>query len=117
MKVNHIFFSTLIVACVGSLGQAKAQLQFNPSYQLDRVVYNISDDKIREVLENEKEKTAFKKGQSLDKQTFRKELNRIDSLVKLKVDPNFDKGQIKFQVDTTSAKNQFSVITLIAKNN
>ena len=116
MKVNHIFFSTLIIACVGTLGQANAQSDFSPAYKLERVVYNISDDKIREVLEKEKEKTAFKKGQSLDKQTFRKELNRIDSLVKLKVDPNFDKSQIKFQVDTTSAKNQFSVITLIAKN-
>ncbi|MFD2164347.1 hypothetical protein ACFSJU_18215 [Paradesertivirga mongoliensis] len=116
MKINRIFFSTVIVACIGTLGQAKAQSNFNPEYKLDRVVYNISDDKIREVLENEKEKTAFKKAQSLNKQTFKKEIERIESLVKLKVNPNFDKNQIKFQVDTTSVKNRFSVVTLIAKN-
>lgn len=115
MKVNHIFFSTLVVACFATLGQAKAQSNLNPVYKLDRVAYKVSDDKIREVLANENEKTAFKKGQSLNYETFKKELGRIDSLVKLKADPNFDKSQIKFEVDTVSAKNLFSVVTLIRK--
>lgn len=61
MKVNHIFFSTLIIACVGTLGQVKAQSKFNPAYKLDQVIYNVSDDKIRDVLEKEKGKTIFKK--------------------------------------------------------
>jgi hypothetical protein len=115
MKTNHIFFSTVVVAYFGMLNQAKAQSDLNPVYKLDRVVYNVSDNKIREVLENEKENTAFKKGQSLNRETFMKELGRIDSLVKLKADLNFDKSQIKFEVDTISAKNLFSVVTLIAK--
>lgn len=100
---------------IGLINQSKAQSSFNPAYKLDKVFYKISDDKIRQVLENEKERTAFKKGQSLDKQTFKNEIERIESVVKLKVDPNFDKSQIKFQVDTTSATNLFSVVTLIAK--
>lgn len=107
------FILTAIIAFIASSIQAQSKL--DPTYKLDRVVYKVSDDKIREALQGEKERTSFKKGQSLDREMFVAERDRIEKVVKLKVDPGFDKRQIKFQVDTNSANNSFSVVTVIAQ--
>ena len=115
MKTPLFFILAAIIVFVATSGQA--QPKFNPTYKLDRIVYKISDNKIREAVQAEKEKTSFKKGQSLDRQTFNNERERIEKLVKLKVDTGFDKSQIKFEIDTSSGNNLFSVVTVIAKNN
>lgn len=99
-----IFMALLMQGCAGTMQfQAK-------HYSLDHIVYNIADGQIRQILESEKAKTAFKPGQQLDGTIFEKERDRIESVVQRSMDPEFDKKRITFVVDTTLMDDRFSVI-------
>nr|WKN38902.1 hypothetical protein K4G66_09320 [Tunicatimonas sp. TK19036] len=117
MKTNVIFtlltLSSLLTVASCSSSQ---QFQTKQEYKLDRVVYDIDDDQIRDVLKARKTETAFKRGQSLDIKTFEKERKRIERVVKQEVDPAFDKKYITFQIDTTLADQRYSIETTVRRN-
>ena len=85
------------------------QFQAKNEYKLKQVVYNIEDDRIREVLEQRKQETAFAPGQALNKKSFEKERKRIVKLVQENVDAGFDKDLVTFLVDTALTAQKYSV--------
>ncbi|NEU07004.1 hypothetical protein GZH53_01655 [Flavihumibacter sp. R14] len=115
MKTNNSFFIIAFIALMATISNANAQSPLKATYKLDRVSYRVADEDMRLVLESEKANTEFKSGQIFDKQTFEKERERIAKVIKERVDPGFDKKQIRFLVDTTQVKNLFSIETVIAR--
>ena len=105
--------SLLIFSCSSNKKIASFEKEPKQEYKLERIVYDIKDNKSRLLLENEVKKTEFEKGQSLDKITFIKERKRITSLIRKKINPDFSEEKIRFEVDTTLADNKFSVLAIV----
>jgi predicted type IV restriction endonuclease len=116
MKFKNSFLIIAFIVLLATVSNARAQSPLKATYTLDKVTYRIADERMWLVLESEKANTELKTGQIFNRQTFEKERQRIAGLIKQKVDPAFDKNQIRFLVDTTQARNSFSVEILIAKN-
>jgi hypothetical protein len=113
MKLRSLLTPALLSGILFSAITAKSQTQKVPEYKLEKVVYNINNDKIRDILETEKSNTSFKKGEPLNKAVFEKERVRIESLVKAKVDRSFTKDQVNFRIDTTLSNHMYAVETVI----
>ncbi|HWV73859.1 MAG TPA: hypothetical protein VN040_19200 [Pseudosphingobacterium sp.] len=116
MKLKSLLFPTLIAGVMFLTTTAKSQTEKPLEYKLERVIYNISNDKIREVLEAEKSNTSFKKGQPFNIAVFKKERARIETLVRAKMDSTFTKDQVSFRIDTTLSNHMYAIETIISNN-
>jgi hypothetical protein len=108
-----IFAMSLISGILISCSSTKQTTSFKKDYKLDKVVYDIKDNNVRLLLKNQINKTEFKKGQSLNTSTFIKERKRIVKLIRKNQNPDFSEDKISFVIDTTFAKNKFSVTTIV----
>ncbi len=102
-----VFFTTTSIVT----GNLKASE--NPNRKLERVTFNVDNDRVRTVLEKNRNATFFKKDQLLNMDVFQKERARIVQLVQNKADVNFSAEQVKFYVDTTASADHFTVETRI----
>lgn len=110
--MNNVFPIIVLLVALLSVKAVVASLKENPDRKLKKVVFNIKDDLVRQVVEKEKNATLFKYDQSFDQQIFDKERTRIEKLVRSDVSPTFSREQVKFRVDTT-ASDAFTVETII----
>ena len=108
-----LFASILIFSCASKEKMADFEKDVKQNYKLEKIVYQIKDNKSRNLLESQVKKSKFKKGQSLDKETFTKERARITNLIRKNIDPNFSKKNIRFEIDTTLAENKFSILAIV----
>lgn len=112
MGAKRVFPIFVLLVALLSVKAIVASPTENPDRKLKKVVFNIKDDLIRQVVEKEKNATLFKYDQRFYQQTFDKERTRIERLVQSNVSPAFAKEQVKFRVDTTSS-GTFTVETII----
>jgi len=114
LKRVTLFFATILIfSCASKEKVADFEKNVKQNYKLEKIVYQIEDNKSRILLENQVKKTEFKKGQILNKETFIKERARITDLVRKNIDPNFSKENIRFEIDTTLADNKFSILAIV----
>lgn len=116
MKLKSLLAPTLLTGAMFLTTIVKSQTEKPTEYKLERVIYSVSNDKIREVLEAEEPNTSFKKGEPLNMALFEKERVRIETLVKAKVDSAFDKAQVNFHVDTTLSNHMYVIETVVSGN-
>ncbi|GAA0763277.1 hypothetical protein [Psychroflexus lacisalsi] len=108
-----IFAAFLMCVTIISCSTAKQSSDFNIDYKLEKVVFDVKDNRVKQLLERQKNKTEFKKGQSLKKSTFTKERSRIVKLIRENHNSNFSVNKIRFEIDTTLADNKFSVVAIV----
>ena len=119
MKTSKFIFITflicgIIVSC--SSTQQTVDLEKDnifDKYKFDKITYNIKDNNVQQLLENHKNETKFKKGESLKISTFTNEKNRIVALIRKNQNPDFSEDKVSFEIDTTLVRNKFSVVTTI----
>lgn len=105
--------SLFIFGCSSNKKIASFEEDFKQDYKLEKIVYDIKDNKSRRLLEKEVEQTKFKKGQSLAKLIFINERKRITSLIRKNINPDFSEDKVRFEIDTTLANNKFSVLAIV----
>ena len=103
----------LIGGFVVSCSSAKKSRDLEKKYKLEKIVYDIQDNNLRHLLESQKKQTVFEKGQSLKKSTFVKERKRIVTLIRENQNPDYSENKVRFEIDTTLAKNRFSVVAIV----
>lgn len=114
MKTIKLILSAILICVITiSCSTAKQSMDFNKDYTLDKVVYDIKDNRVRQILESHKNQTEFRKGQSLKKSTFTKERSRIVKLIRENHNSDFSENKIRFEIDTTLANNKFSVVAIV----
>ncbi|MFK7781479.1 hypothetical protein [Psychroserpens sp.] len=116
MKILKLILAmSLISGVLTSCSSTKQTTSFKKDYQFDKVVFDIKDNNVKLLLENQINKTKFRKGQSLNTSTFIKERKRIVKLIRKNHNPDFSEDKISFVIDTTLSKNRFSVTTIVKK--
>ena len=114
MKTLKLFFAlSLIGGILVNCSSTEKAIDFKKDYKFEKITFDIKDNDLRLLLESQKNKTKFKKGQPLKTATFIKERKRIVTLIRKNQNPDFSENKILFEVDTTLTKNKFSVIAVV----
>ena len=119
MKSSKFIFITfmicgIIVGCSSTQQTVdKEKDNIFDKYKFDKITYDIKDNNVQQLLENHKNETKFKKGESFKISTFTKEKNRITALIRKHQYSNFSEDRVRFEIDTTLIRNKFSVVTTI----
>jgi hypothetical protein len=108
--ISAIFLISGFFVCCSS---AKRKTELEKKYKLEKIVYDVQDNNLRQLLESQKKQTVFKKGRPLKKSTFIKERKRIVALIRKNQNPNYSENKVRFEIDTTLAKNRFSVVAIV----
>jgi hypothetical protein len=82
-------------------------------YRLSEVTYRVDDERLGKVVKAARRKSVFKEGQPYSIYDFDQERTRLLALLRKHGVPNLPWRQIAFEVDTTLADLQFSVVTVI----
>jgi hypothetical protein len=82
-------------------------------YRLSQVTYRVDDERLGKVVQAARRKSVFKKGQPYSIYDFDQERTRLLTLLRKHGVPDLPWRQIAFEVDTTLADQQYSVVTVI----
>jgi len=114
MKTFKLILAAFLMCVITiSCSTAKQSTDFKNDYTLEKVVFDIKDNSVRNLLESKKSETEFVMGQSLKKYTFFKERSRIVKLIRENHNSDFSENKIRFEIDTTLANNKFSVVAIV----
>lgn len=103
-----VVFIFLMFGC----SSTSKDLQATNSYRLDKIVFNIQDDSMREALQSDY-KTALAYNQEMNIEAFKTERDKIYSFIVENVNPDFDRSNIKFLVDSTQVQGKYRITAII----
>ena len=111
----------VIVSLLTCLLLANCQTAKKPSsqpapgmpYRLSEISYRVDDNQLQKAVNRARRKSVFKEGQPYSIYDFDKERKRLLALLEKKGVKDLNWRQISFEVDTTLADQQFSVIAVI----
>lgn len=112
MKGAITILSILFALSAYNCSTTKQSHQSYNIYHLDRIVFDIRDNEIRNTVQSDYQ-TNFNLNQELTLETFNIEREKLYSFIIHNVDPYFQKSSIQFLVDTTQIKGKFIVTTVI----
>lgn len=113
MKTLKSIFALLTLTCFINCSTSKQATVLENDYKLETVEYNVADSSIEDLLYTHKDKTKFKKGQSIKTSTFIKERERIVKLIRNNTNSDFSADNVSFVIDTTLSNNKFSVTAVV----
>jgi len=113
MKTLKLIFALLTITCLINCSTSKQANVHENDYKLETVEYDATDSDIKDLLDNQMDKTKFKKGQSIKTATFIKERERIVKLIRENKNPEFSEDNVSFVIDTTVSKNKYSITAVI----
>ena len=105
----------LLLSCRSA--QSERSLLPGMPYRLAEITFRVDDKRLGKVINAARRKSVFKAGQPYSIYDFDKERTRLLTLLKKHGvrDPHWQ--SISFEVDTTLANQQFSVLTVINTGN
>ena len=114
MKAFKLIFAVLLMCVITiSCSTAKQSTDFEKDYKLEKVVFDIKDNSVRQLLKSQKNKIEFRKGQALKTSIFTKERSRLVKLIRENYNADFSENEIRFEIDTTLANSKFSVVAIV----
>ena len=91
-------------------------LKLQKVHKINRILYDINDEKIKKIIFGDSAKSFLKKGKNLDLNLLENERERISDLLRNNGYYNFSKDYVRFSADTIRKNNNDDLFIIIKKD-